>query len=99
MRRNITITLLGSSGGLAKGVLSLLNKSIDDINSPIYKFLTNSKIFLIDINQKEMSYYEREFKNLSGQLSLYGEYLSYYMKDFTIGENTFSEGLLEDRII
>ncbi|MGM9989040.1 MAG: hypothetical protein ACI35O_17665 [Bacillaceae bacterium] len=30
--------------------------------------------------------------------SLYGKYLSYYMDEFIVGENTFSEGLLENRL-
>ena len=31
--------------------------------------------------------------------SLYGTYLSYFMKDFVVGENPFAEGLLEERIV
>ncbi|MGM9989039.1 MAG: S-adenosylmethionine decarboxylase related protein [Bacillaceae bacterium] len=65
------ICILGSSGGLAKGVLSLLNKSIVDPNSPIYKFLIDCQIHLIDNKQKEFSYFEGNFPHLKEQIALY----------------------------
>lgn len=71
MKNKTIITILGSSGGLAKGVLSLLNKAITDFNDYIYDFLTNSEIHLIDINQKDYNYYEEKFKNLANKLVLH----------------------------
>ncbi len=71
MNKKYIITILGSSGGLAKGLLSLLNKSIVDSDNYIYLYLKNSEIHLIDVNQKEIMYYEKEFKHLAHKLHLY----------------------------
>lgn len=46
------ITILGSAGGVAKSILSILNKSVHDKKDPIYHIINNSKIHLIDYKQK-----------------------------------------------
>lgn len=55
--RNI-VTLLGSSGGVAKAVLSILNKAYKDETDPIQNIVKNSTFHLIDVYQKNESYYE-----------------------------------------
>lgn len=58
------ITLLGSSGGVAKSILSILNKSAVDQRDPIHSYISGCTIHLIDIKQKEENYYSRLFPNL-----------------------------------
>ncbi|KGR79831.1 S-adenosylmethionine decarboxylase related protein [Ureibacillus manganicus] len=65
-----TITILGSMGGVAKSLLSIFNHSIKDIKDPIHHVLTNSKLYLIDINQGEKSYYKQLFPELTDKLTL-----------------------------
>lgn len=65
MNTSTVITLLGSSGGVAKSILSILNKSVLDKKDPLYPFIKNSTIHLIDNKQKAMNYYHNLFPNLS----------------------------------
>lgn len=65
-----TITILGSVGGVAKSILSIFNHSVSDKNDPLHHVMKNSKIFLIDIKQKTMDYYNHLFPNLTDQLTL-----------------------------
>lgn len=65
------ITILGSAGGVAKSILSILNKSVDDKKDPIYNFINNSKIHLIDYKQKKETYYNRLFPNLKDRFELH----------------------------
>lgn len=37
-----TFTILGSSGGVAKAVLAILNQSVQDKNDPIHPILSQS---------------------------------------------------------
>ncbi|KAA9028471.1 saccharopine dehydrogenase NADP-binding domain-containing protein [Niallia endozanthoxylica] len=60
----IVMTVLGSAGGVAKSVLSILNKSVVDTNDPIHSLIKNSVIHLIDLNQKEIDYYSSRFPQL-----------------------------------
>lgn len=53
----IVISILGSSGGVAKAILSVLEKSLGDIHDPIHSFIKHSKIHLIDLNQRDAAYY------------------------------------------
>lgn len=64
-------TLLGSSGGLAKAVLSLLNVAVTDINDPLYPALTQAELHLIDLNQREDLYYSDLYPNLFSRLHLH----------------------------
>jgi homospermidine synthase len=65
-----SITILGSAGGVAKSILSILNRSVIDKNDPIHSILVDTKLHLIDINQKEIAYYTRLFPNLKDKLNL-----------------------------
>lgn len=65
------ITLLGSSGGVAKSVLSILNKSIIDKNDPLHSLINDCTIHLIDIKQKDQAYYQSLFPDLYDNLVLY----------------------------
>jgi len=69
-KNQYTISILGSMGGVAKSILSILNYSVTDINDPIHHVITKSKLFLIDINQKEIDYYNQLIPNLIDKLTL-----------------------------
>ena len=68
---SLSITLLGSAGGAAKAVLAILNQAIANEKDPIYEVLKNAKFHLVDIKQKDRTYYDELFSNLKGQLYLY----------------------------
>ena len=65
-----TITILGSGGGVAKAILSIFNQSVVDKNDPIHQILINTKLYLIDMKQKNMEYYTNLFPNLKDKLNL-----------------------------
>jgi saccharopine dehydrogenase-like NADP-dependent oxidoreductase len=65
------ITILGSAGGVAKSVLSILNHSITNQKDPIHQIISQSKIHLIDYKQKESSYYQNLYPHLAKQLVLH----------------------------
>lgn len=71
MAPKVTLTILGSSGGVAKAVLSLLNHAAQDQRDPIHHLIKNSDIHLIDINQKKAIYFHRQYPNISRRLHLY----------------------------
>lgn len=64
-------TILGSAGGVAKAILSILNKSAEDVNDPIHSYMSNCTIHLLDYNQKEMDYYQQLFPNLKDAFFLH----------------------------
>lgn len=51
------MSIFGSSGGVAKAMLSILNKAITDRNDPLYSRMNNSKVHLVDWKQQDMDYY------------------------------------------
>lgn len=65
------ITILGSAGGAAKSILSILNKSAIDKKDPIHLFISSCIIHLIDIKQKEEKYYHELFPQLKDQIVLH----------------------------
>lgn len=65
------ISILGSGGGVAKSVLSILNRASEDRNDPINSFINSSKLHLIDLKQKDIKYYKERFPNLKDKISLY----------------------------
>ncbi len=65
------ISVLGSGGGVAKSVLSILNRASEDINDPINSFIKEAKLHLIDLKQKDLSYYENHFPNLRDRITLH----------------------------
>lgn len=71
MKNTISLSILGSSGGVAKAFLSMLNKVTEDINDPIHKFIATCNLHLIDIKQKDITYFQELFPNLATKISLY----------------------------
>ena len=67
----LTISILGSAGGVAKSVLSILNKAVKDKNDPIYSFVCNSQFHLIDAKQKSIEYFHQWFPNLTDKITLH----------------------------
>jgi homospermidine synthase len=62
--KDAIITLLGSSGGVAKAVLSIFNKAAKDPNDPLQQIIKNARFHLIDLKQKDITYFERIIPNL-----------------------------------
>lgn len=71
MNPKTVISVLGSSGGVAKAILSIFNRSIQDHNDPINSFLQDCQIHLIDLKQKDMLYYQHSFPALRERFSLH----------------------------
>jgi len=67
----INISVLGSAGGVAKAILSILNISVQDKNDPIHSFIVNSRFHLIDYKQKNIDRYKKLFPNLRNNLGTY----------------------------
>lgn len=65
------ITILGSSGGVANGILSILNNSALDKKDPIHRLINNCIIHLIDYKQKEASYYCHSYPHLKDKFVLH----------------------------
>lgn len=68
---NGNFSLLGSAGGVAKAILSILNKSAEDKNDPIHSVIVSTKFHLVDYEQKDKDYYQELFPNLKNNLCLY----------------------------
>jgi homospermidine synthase len=66
-----TITLLGSAGGAAKAILSILNQAAVDKKDPIYRFISRCRIHLVDYKQKEQAYFYRLFPHLQNQFAFH----------------------------
>lgn len=64
---SFSITLLGSAGGAAKAVLAILNQAVVNEKDPIYEVIKNVNFHLVDIKQKDKSYYDELFPNLKEQ--------------------------------
>jgi len=71
MKKDAVITLLGSSGGVAKAVLSIFNKVIQDQDDPIHHVLIKTRFHLIDIKQKELSYFESFLPQLIDRITFH----------------------------
>ncbi|MBP1964485.1 S-adenosylmethionine decarboxylase related protein [Paenibacillus aceris] len=69
--QKLTISILGSAGGVAKAILCILDKSFQDVNDPIHAFIHQCNIHLIDHNQKDIAYYESFLPHLSPALTLH----------------------------
>ena len=65
------ITILGSGGGVAKSILSILNKSVHDEKDPIHHIIKSSRIHLVDNKQKEKDYFHSLFPNLKDHIVLH----------------------------
>jgi homospermidine synthase len=66
-----SITILGSGGGVAKAILSILNQAVQDKNDPLHGLLQKSEFHLIDIEQKPLHYFENLFPYIKKQIFLY----------------------------
>lgn len=63
---NNSITILGSCGGVAKAVLAILNKTVQDKSDPINPIIEKSLIHLVDkreIDQKSLAHLYPNIKN------------------------------------
>lgn len=67
----IVISILGSSGGVAKAILSILNKSAEDIHDPIHSIMKHSTLHLIDLKQKHPDYYRAFMPSLLKNAALH----------------------------
>ncbi|WP_426448760.1 saccharopine dehydrogenase NADP-binding domain-containing protein [Paenibacillus sp. S-38] len=65
------LTLLGSGGGVAKAVLSLLQAAAQTPGDPLYSLLSRSRVHLVDLQQKEPAYYRTQFPDLYPRLKLH----------------------------
>ena len=61
------ITILGSAGGVSNAVLSILNKSAQDVNDPIHQQIKECTFHLIDSKPVVASSYHQSFPNLKKQ--------------------------------
>nr|WP_263326749.1 saccharopine dehydrogenase NADP-binding domain-containing protein [Neobacillus sp. Marseille-Q6967] len=61
------ITILGSAGGVAKSLLSILNKSAVDQHDPIHQIIRDSEIHLIDIKHQTEDYF-LQFPHLKNKI-------------------------------
>ncbi|GMK40030.1 hypothetical protein PCCS19_30850 [Paenibacillus sp. CCS19] len=71
MDNPFVITVLGSSGGVARALLTLFERSLSDEQSPLHHYLNNAKIHGIDREQKPRSYYREFAPELSSRLKLH----------------------------
>ncbi|MDR6554996.1 S-adenosylmethionine decarboxylase related protein [Paenibacillus qinlingensis] len=69
--QKVIISILGSAGGVAKSVFAILDKSVQDVNDPIYHFISQCNIHLIDLKQKDVAYYESMLPHLSHAITLH----------------------------
>ncbi|WP_458414808.1 S-adenosylmethionine decarboxylase related protein [Schinkia sp. CFF1] len=67
----VVISIFGSAGGVARAVLSLLNKSATDPNDPLHPIIGKSKLHLFDKKKKNLQYYEEICPDLCNRISLY----------------------------
>ncbi|WP_088070762.1 saccharopine dehydrogenase family protein [Gottfriedia luciferensis] len=71
LEKDTIITFLGSSGGVAKAVLSIFNKAAQDTNDPIHQIIKNARFHLIDLKQKDRSYFKSVIPCLIEQVTFY----------------------------
>ena len=65
MKQKLTISIVGSAGGVAKSILAILDKSSQDVNDPIHSLISNCNLHLIDMKQKDKTYYEQWIPHLT----------------------------------
>ncbi len=70
-RQNPTITVLGSSGGVAKAIAAILNNSAEDTDDPIHAFIEGCQLHFIDYKQKDLDYFHANYPNLAGKIVLH----------------------------
>lgn len=67
----ISITILGSGGGVAKAFLAFLNQSAQDDSDPLASIISNARFHLVDYRQKTAEYYAQICPSLMANISLY----------------------------
>ena len=70
-RKEITISILGSSGGVAKAILAILDKSFQDVHDPIHPFISRCNLHLVDRKQQNQKYYEQFIPHLKHAITLH----------------------------
>jgi homospermidine synthase len=91
IEKNPVITLLGSSGGVAKAVLSIFNKVVQDSNDPLHDIIKNASFHLIDVKQKDISY----FKNI---IPLFIKKVTFHEMNVN-NTNLFKKHLVESKTV
>jgi homospermidine synthase len=69
--KKITLTILGSGGGVAKSILAILDKSYQNVDDPIHSFISSCNLHLVDRTQKKMKYYEQFIPHLRHTVTLH----------------------------
>lgn len=69
--QDLTISILGSCGGVAKATLAILNRSVVDLHDPLHQHMKCCKIHLVDWKQKDIEYYRSFSPNLVNQMCLH----------------------------
>ena len=68
---NNSITILGSCGGVAKAVLAILNKTVQDKSDPINPIIEKSLIHLVDKREIDQKFLAHLYPNLKNQLVIH----------------------------
>jgi homospermidine synthase len=67
----ISITILGSGGGVAKAFLAFLNQSAQDDSDPLAPIISKARLNLVDYRQKPAEYYAQVCPSLMARITLY----------------------------
>ncbi|CAH0121396.1 MULTISPECIES: saccharopine dehydrogenase NADP-binding domain-containing protein [unclassified Paenibacillus] len=67
----ITISIFGSGGGVAKSLLSILNRSFLDANDPIHSLIGRCTLHFVDRKQRKLEYYKTYIPDLIHAVKLH----------------------------
>ncbi|MBE1444366.1 saccharopine dehydrogenase NADP-binding domain-containing protein [Paenibacillus sp. OAS669] len=65
------ISILGSAGGVAKSILSILDKAYVTSDDPIHSMIRSSKLHFIDKKQRDLNYYKQWIPHLHPSVTLH----------------------------
>lgn len=68
---NLSISILGSSGGVANAILSILNLASMDKEDPIHEYISKCRLNLVDLKQNTMKHYEDKYPNLKDKIEIF----------------------------
>lgn len=68
---NPSISILGSNGGVANAILSILNLASIDKKDPIHEYISKCRLNLIDLKQNRLKHYEDKYPNLKGKIEIF----------------------------
>ncbi|WP_338044013.1 saccharopine dehydrogenase NADP-binding domain-containing protein [Paenibacillus lutrae] len=71
VNHKITLSILGSAGGVAKSILAILDKAFQNVHDPIHSFISSVTLHLVDQRQKDMEYYEQFVPHLKPSITLH----------------------------